>query len=111
MSRLRRVDLGSGPEAEAKSPGGGKERHGTRNRGDDGGRGTETGHSGPISYSGAALLLLNARAQRKRKSSEAKGKRSSCIITNSNYGEERKQKLLFTEDVFKQPHTQNRKNL
>lgn len=95
---LRRgvVDLSSGPKAE--SPGQGQ-RHETRARGDDDGRGTETGDSGPISYSGGAFLLLNAGVQRKRKRREAQGK-GRCIIRNC--GEESKQaskqeKVLFTE--------------
>lgn len=107
MSRL----WSSGPRRQSQfTPD--KERHETRARGDDGGRETETGHSGPISYSGGPPLI-KCRSTREKKPGEAKGK-----YAIRNCGEERKKgkkKLLFTETdvgrVQTAPHTESQESL
>lgn len=107
MSRL----WSSGPRRQSQfTPD--KERHETRARGDDGGRETETGHSGPISYSGGPPLI------KCRSTREKEARRSKRKYAIRNCGEERKKgkkKLLFTETdvgrVQTAPHTESQESL
>lgn len=97
------MDLSSGPKAE--SPG---QRHETR---DDGGRETETGDSGPISYSGGPPPI-KCKSTKEKEAQGSKKKRRLQHHELWRRKKERKQEKCYSQrpmsDVFKQAtHEEN----